>query len=191
MNMFGWALPKAAASHMKSAIEERLVYPDRPLTSDDIDATILECLDEAETSSAAQHLKQKNRAIDLQYRGYTVTLRVSSISEEVSLRLYGWIKNTNVGCDLKPMSWEGLLVDAADGAALSAKPQRGLCSPEVLASLQRARDSVDSYLLLQEDCWATDPWHWLKGSAGHCERTLGKTGPDIRVRTGRKPRESA
>ena len=137
--MFEWALPRAAACHMKWYIEEHCKYPaDRLFTLGDLHNLREQCQQEAEKHK--EYLSIKFREIVLQYRTFSVTLKISSAQEEIELRTAAWLKSTNVmGC-LQQMKWEEMLFMGCD----SEVPQT--CANDVLDGFTRAREAVDMLL---------------------------------------------
>ena len=137
--MFEWALPRAAASHMKWYIDEHCRCPtDRLFTPDDLHTLREQCQQEAEKHK--KYLSTQHRVIVLTYRASRVTLKVSSAQEEIELRTAAWLKSTNVmGC-LQQMKWEELLFPDCDQEV----PQT--CADRVLVGFTRAREAVDMLL---------------------------------------------
>lgn len=140
--MFGWALPKAAASYTKGYIERQCVFGPGKFSNEDLDRITANCFDEAE-KCGDKYLMMNNRQIDVVYRGHIVPHRVSSAAEDINLRVSAWLKSANAGGGLKAMSWEDVLLsDAEKGAEVP----RGLCELEVLASFDKARRAVEAFL---------------------------------------------
>ena len=85
-------------------------------------------------------LRQKNRCITVKYRTFEVKVKVSSLQEEVTLRLAAWLKSSSVGGDAPAMQWEELLFPIRDSVPV------GRCDAEVLSGYVTARNAVDAFL---------------------------------------------
>lgn len=140
--LFGFALDHVLAEVVRDTIEARI---EKMFEGTDVIST--KAIEEAKREASATIADMENidglpmrRQLALDYRGFEVPLKISSVGEEIDMRCAARVKAWACSAgDLDPLFCEDLLLDRSEKAS-------GRFAPEVLKGMQTARSIANDSL---------------------------------------------